>query len=187
MPEDVSQVTEILARLSSSNNNDVIEITAEAFDVTFPLRQRSSTRFHREIEAVKVVTTPAPQHQQVAGSKKKHRRNDKLDKEKGRAVNPPTEDARDLEENDEEVHLVTWEDEGGSDSQDSNPEHSASAGDESGGQGEDLQEEEGISEDDQNQEGQDHSPLQSPDSESEPREVEKADHGITAGPNPLLD
>ncbi|RPA88734.1 hypothetical protein L873DRAFT_1904157 [Choiromyces venosus 120613-1] len=146
MPEDVSQVMEKLAMLSSSNDNDVIEITVEAFDATFPLRQWSSTRFDREMEALKAVTTPAPQHQQVAGSKSKPRHNDKLDKGKG-----------------------------------------ASAGDESGCQGEDLQEEEGISEDDQNQEGQDHSPLPSPDSESEPREVEEADHGITAGPDPLLD
>ncbi|RPB05335.1 hypothetical protein L873DRAFT_1909621 [Choiromyces venosus 120613-1] len=187
MPEDVSQATEKLATLSGANDDDVIEITAEEFDATFPLWQRSSTWFGRDIEVVKAATKLAPQHQRVAGSRRQPGRTSKLDKGKGRAVDSLVEDSRDSEENDEEVHAEIPDDEDGSDSQDPNADQSVLAGDESGRQNEDIQDEEGITEDDQNQEEHDHSPLLSPNSEPEPREIDDADHGIMAAPNPLLD
>ncbi|RPA93931.1 hypothetical protein L873DRAFT_1793355 [Choiromyces venosus 120613-1] len=187
MPEDVSQATEKLATLSGANDDDVIEITAEEFDATFPLRQRSSTRFGRDIEVAKATTKLAPQHQRVAGSGRQPGRTSKLDKGKGRAVDSLVEDSRDSEENDEEVHAEIPDDEDGSDIQDPNADQSVLAGDESGRQNEDIQDKEGITEDDQNQEEHDHSPLLSPNSEPEPREIDDADHGIMAAPNPLLD
>ncbi|RPA88567.1 hypothetical protein L873DRAFT_1912218, partial [Choiromyces venosus 120613-1] len=187
MPEDVSQATEKLAMLSSANDDDVIEITTEEFDATFLLQQQSSTRFGRDIEVMKATTKPAPQHQRVAGSGRQPGHTSKLDKGKGRAVDPLAEDSRDSEENDEEVHMEIPDDEDGSDSQDPNADHGVLAADESGCQNEDKQDEEGITEDDQNQEEQDHSLLMSPNSEPEPREIDDVDHGIMAAPNPLLD
>ncbi|RPA90493.1 hypothetical protein L873DRAFT_1877621 [Choiromyces venosus 120613-1] len=180
MPEDVSQATEKLATLSSANDDDVIEITAQELDATFPLRQRFSTRFGRDIEVVKDTTKPPPQHQCVAGSGRQPGRT-------RRAVDPLAEDSRDSEENDEEAHVEIPDDEDGSDSQDPNADHGVLAGDESGHQNEDIKDEEGITKDDQNQEEQDHSLLLSPNSEPEPREIDDVDHRIIAAPNPLLD
>ncbi|RPA91057.1 hypothetical protein L873DRAFT_1795129 [Choiromyces venosus 120613-1] len=157
------------------------------FDATFPLRQWSSTRFGTDIEVVKATTKPAPQHQRVAGSGRQPGRTSKLDKGKGRVVDPLAEDSRDSEENDEEVHADIPDNEDGSDSQDPNEDHGLLAGDESGCQNEDIQDEEGITKDDQNQEEQDHSLLLSPNSEPEPREIDNVDHGIMGAPNPLLD
>ena len=185
MPEDISQVIEKLSALAGGNNDEGVEITAEAFEATFPLKQRASTCFGKNDEGIEGVSRLNTSPQQVATAGRRGTSTNQVDKGKLVGVYLLSDEARHSEENNKEVHSESQEeDKVGSGSREPNLIPGQGSGVDSGDQDNGSQRNE-ISEDVTNEVREHRSRLQTPMSEPKAVKAEETDHRIMTRPDSL--